>query len=398
MMRLKFVTRLAYGDSLATDDREPGDVPVYGSNGMVGTHSRANTTSATIVLGRKGSFGKVNYLSTPCFAIDTTFYIDKSQTEHNLKWLFYLLCSLRLDSISLDTGVPGLSRELAYEHRVPCCLDNEESVIANYLDRQTAKIDALIAKREELIALLEEKRAALISRGVTKGLDPKVQLKDSGTRLPGPMARHWNLLHLRRVVEKFVDYRGATPNKTTSGMPLVTARNIKNGKIDMGLSQEYIREEDYDDWMVRGLPEIGDVLVTTEAPLGESAQVVNPEIALAQRIILLKRDKHRMTNDFLKYYFRSHAGRGELWSRSTGSTALGIKASHLKEILVTVPPLDEQRNITSYLDRRMTQIDGLVARIAESIGQLLEYRISLVSAAVTGKIDVREPGAEAVLP
>jgi type I restriction enzyme S subunit len=112
--------------------------------------------------------------------------------------------------------------------------------------------------------------------------------KDSGVEWLGEIPKDWEMLHLRRVIRSFVDYRGATPEKVPDGIPLITARNIKNGVIDFSLSQEYIREEDYASWMVRGFPEAGDVLVTTEAPLGESAQILEENIALAQRIILLK--------------------------------------------------------------------------------------------------------------
>jgi type I restriction enzyme S subunit len=98
--RLKFVATLAYGDSLSTEKRTEGEVQVYGSNGRVGTHDKANTVGKTIIVGRKGSFGKVNLSSEPVFAIDTTFFIDQRFTQENIDWLFHLLCSLRLDSFS----------------------------------------------------------------------------------------------------------------------------------------------------------------------------------------------------------------------------------------------------------------------------------------------------------
>jgi type I restriction enzyme S subunit len=141
--------------------------------------------------------------------------------------------------------------------------------------------------------------------------------------------------------------------------------------------------------MVRGFPEVGDVLITTEAPLGESAQITNEHIALAQRIILLKVSKLWMINDYVKYHFLSASGKGELWSRATGSTAIGIKASHLKETLITVPPLSEQQAIAAYLDHETAKIDALISRIREGIEKLKEYSTALISAAVTGKIDVR---------
>ena len=265
---------------------------------------------------------------------------------------------------------------------------NEQRAIAAFLDRETAKIDMLVAKKERLIELLQEKRSALITQAVTKGLDPASPMKTSGIKWIGKIPAHWLLLQLNRVINKFVDYRGATPEKALGGIPLVTARNIKNGAIDMGLSSEFIREEDYDEWMVRGLPDVGDVVLTTEAPLGESAQITDTRIALAQRIILFKANRVRITNDYLKYHFASHSGIGELWSRATGSTAIGIKASHLKQIFVTVPPLNEQEAITGHIDGETAKLDALIAKVQEGIEKLKDYRTALISAAVTGKIDV----------
>jgi type I restriction enzyme S subunit len=216
--------------------------------------------------------------------------------------------------------------------------------------------------------------------------------KDSGVEWLGEIPKDWEVLHLRRVIRSFVDYRGATPEKVPDGIPLITARNIKNGVIDFSLSQEYIREEDYASWMVRGFPEAGDVLVTTEAPLGESAQILEENIALAQRIILLKAEKSRINNDYLKYYIASTAGKGELWSRATGSTAIGIKASHLRETLITVPPsISEQKAIASFLDRETAKIDALIAKKERLIELLQEKRTAIISHAVTKGLDPTAP-------
>ena len=270
---------------------------------------------------------------------------------------------------------------------------SEQRAIAAFLDRETAKIDAFVAKKERLIELLQEKRTALISDAVTKGLDPDVLLKDSGVEWLGEIPAHWEVEQLNRVVTKFVDYRGKTPEKVPFGVPLVTAKNIKNQMIDFSESQEYIREELYPLWMVRGFPESGDVVVTTEAPLGESAQITDTNVALAQRIILLKADKDKVTNDYLKYHFVGDYGHCELQTRATGSTAIGIKASHMKASLITIPPIIEQRAIAAFLDRETAQIDALETKVQEAIDRLKELRTALISAAVTGKIDVREAPA-----
>jgi type I restriction enzyme S subunit len=169
--RLKHVTRFAYGDSLGAEQRENGDIPVYGSNGIVGDHSASNTKGPCLIVGRKGSYGKVTYSGTPVFAIDTTYFVDSTQTTQNLRWLYYMLSSVGLDQFSEDTGVPGLNREDAYERWLPSTDLSEQQSIADYLDRETTKLDALISKIREHIARLQEYRTSLISAAVTGKID-----------------------------------------------------------------------------------------------------------------------------------------------------------------------------------------------------------------------------------
>ena len=312
------------------------------------------------------------------------------QTKATSGWSFYWMTNLDFGALANPGAVPSLSE--GYQSTLPLLVPPiaEQEYISGFLDWETAKIDALIAKKERLIELLQEKRTGLITQMVTKGLDPNVPMKDSGVEWLGEIPAHWDILQLRRAVNHFVDYRGATPTKTSHGVPLVTAGNVKNESIDFSLIEEFISEEDYDYWMVRGLPERGDVVVTTEAPLGESAQIIDTRVALAQRIILLKANKQKVTNDYLKYHFAAMSGKAELMTRATGSTALGIKASRLKQSLITVPPLDEQIEIADFIRSQNSQIYSIIDKIRGAIELVKEYRTALISAAVTGKINVRK--------
>lgn len=168
---LRYAARFAYGDSLASEEREDGPYKVFGSNGEVGQHIAANTRAPAVVIGRKGSFGKVNYTAEPIFAIDTTYFIDCRYSSAHLRWLFYSLQSLKLDSVSKDSAVPGLSREDAYQNFVAVPNYEEQKAIADFLERETAKIDALIEKVQTGIGQLQEYRAALITAAVTGKID-----------------------------------------------------------------------------------------------------------------------------------------------------------------------------------------------------------------------------------
>lgn len=148
----------------------------------------------------------------------------------------------------------------------------------------------------------------------------------------------------------YVDYRGKTPTKTDSGVFLVTAKNVKDGYIDYGASQEYISEDDYEEVMHRGKPEIGDVLITTEAPCGNVAQVNRADIALAQRIIKYRGQSNIVDNTYLKYYLLSPEFQDILNAKSSGGTVKGIKGSILHQQKIKYPKYEEQFKIGSYFN------------------------------------------------
>jgi len=171
VLHLRHVCRFAYGDSLRLEDREQGEIPVYGSNGRVGFHSEANTSAPVIIVGRKGSHGKVNYEFGTAFAIDTTYFVDESCTTSDLRWLYYALLSADLADVSKDAAVPGLSREDAYAKYLPLPPLAEQRAIGEYLDVMSERIDALRAKAELSIERLSEYRSAVIAAAVTGKID-----------------------------------------------------------------------------------------------------------------------------------------------------------------------------------------------------------------------------------
>ncbi len=152
---------------------------------------------------------------------------------------------------------------------------------------------------------------------------------------------------LEDCLETILDYRGKTPQKTSSGIPLITAKIVKNGRILK--PKEFIADQDYNSWMRRGLPCIGDVLLTTEAPLGEVAQLSTSKIALAQRIVGLRGKKGVLDNNYLKYALQSDYVQSGLIARATGTTVTGIKQSELRKVLIPIPELPTQRSIAHIL-------------------------------------------------
>jgi type I restriction enzyme S subunit len=266
----------------------------------------------------------------------------------------------------------------------------EQSSIADFLNREIAKIDVLVEEQQRLIELLKEKRQAVISHAVTNGLDPSAPVKCSGLVWPDQVPAHWEVLPLTRVVRQFVDYRGVTPQKLDQGaVPLITATQIKDGRINHLLDPVFISQDEYAARMTRGFPEKGDVLLTTEAPLGETAQIEDECVSPGQRIILMKPDPSKVTKKFLFTHFRSHLGQRELWTRASGSTASGIRADRLRATAVFVPPLEEQERIVDYIAEQTSHLPPIEDLAQKQITLLNERRSALISAAVTGSIDVR---------
>ncbi len=185
------------------------------------------------------------------------------------------------------------------------------------------------------------------------------------------MAGEWEYKSIEECVEEIIDYRGKTPKKSENGIPLITAKIIKNGRIDT--PKEFIPVDQYESWMRRGIPKSGDVLITTEAPLGEIAQLDNANIALAQRVIVLRGKSNLLDNTYLRYVLKSPSVMDEILSKATGTTVLGIKQSELKKVKIPLPSLSEQKLIGKMLfdlDERVDlnlKINNTLEEIARAI-------------------------------
>jgi type I restriction enzyme S subunit len=172
------------------------------------------------------------------------------------------------------------------------------------------------------------------------------------------------------VVCDYVDYRGKTPRKVDVGIFLITAKNIRKGFIDYNISREYIAVEDYEQVMKRGKPNVGDVLITTEAPCGNVAQLDRDDIALAQRVIKYRGKKGVINNSYLKYVLLGTEFQMKLLRAATGGTVKGIKGSILHKLTIPVPPIEEQERIVAILDR----FDALCNDLTSGIPAEIEAR------------------------
>ena len=169
------------------------------------------------------------------------------------------------------------------------------------------------------------------------------------------MSSEWIFAPLENCLDALIDYRGKTPEKTSAGIPLITAKIIKGGRIEK--PTEFIAADNYDSWMRRGIPQEGDVVLTVEAPLGEVAQLGPEKIALAQRVVTLRGKKGILDNSYLLYLLQTEEMLEQLKSRATGTTVLGIKQSELRKVPLSLPPINQQKTAAQTLktlDDRIT--------------------------------------------
>lgn len=179
----------------------------------------------------------------------------------------------------------------------------------------------------------------------------------------------------------YVDYRGKTPRKTQSGTLLITARNVRKGFIDYEESKEYVATDQYDLIMRRGKPQMGDVIITTEAPLGNVAQIDREDVALAQRIIKYRPRRPDLSANYLKHYLLSDRFQGILDSHASGSTARGIKGSVLHQLPVVIPRPDEEKAIATAL----SDADALIVAQDELIAKKRSTKQAVMQQLLTGE-------------
>jgi len=271
---------------------------------------------------------------------------------------------------------------------------HEQRAIAAFLDRETARIDALVAKKERLIELLKEKRTALITRAVTTGLDPSIPMRDSGVEWLGEIPAHWEVKPLKIGVE-FLEGPGImAADFANDGVPLLRIAGIgaRTATLDgcNYLSPELV-DRRWKHFRVRS----GDLLISGSASTGFCSEVdAETEGAVPYTGIIIIRPRVDTTEKaFLRWFFLSQGFLTQTELARSGSAIQHFGPSHLSRMCMVVPPTSEQLLIADFLDRETARIDALMAKIRDAIDRLKELRTALISAAVTGKIDVRGEAA-----
>ena len=274
--------------------------------------------------------------------------------------------------------------------RVDLPASEEQRAIATFLDRETARIDALVAKKERLIELLQEQRTALITRAVTKGLDPTFPMKDSGVEWLGETPAHWRVKRLKFLIAKPLKY-GANEAAELDDPDL--PRYVRITDID---ENDSLREDTFKSLPVDVAEEYllreGDLLFARSGATAGKTFLYRRSwgtCAYAGYLIRARLDTARAHPEFVRYFTASSSYWQWLSATFIQATIQNVSAEKYASLMTPQPPYPEQRAVAEYLDREMARIDALFAKVRDAIDHLKELRTALISAAVTGKIDVR---------
>jgi len=270
---------------------------------------------------------------------------------------------------------------------------SERDAIAAFLDRETAKIDALVEAQERLIALLKEKRQAVISHAVTKGLAPSAPMKASGVEWLGQVPAHWEVTRLKRVVSSITVGIVVEPSKyyVDEGVPALRSLNVRPGRIRPD-DLVFISDE-ANELHSKSKLNAGDIVAVRTGQPGTAA-VVPSEFHGANCVdLIIIRKGHELCEQFLCWFLASDGALQQFAEGSGGAIQLHFNVSAANELVLAVPPLAEQQRIATELDRNVRMLDALVSESEAAITLLQERRAALISAAVTGKIDVRANAA-----
>lgn len=339
----------------------------------------------------------------------STEFLTLKAKDHQRRFLLHLLLSggfvSLVDSSTYGAKMPRANWDFIGDMALPLPPMDEQKAISAFLDHETAQIDALIAKKQQLIERLAEYRTALITRTVTRGLPPDAAkaaglnpappLKASGVEWIGDVPEHWSAVRISAVArpgdKSFTDGDWVElPYITDSGVRLIQTGNIGIGKYrEQGY--RYIDESSFDELRCTEV-DPGDVLICRLAdPVGRACRAPDLGVRMITSVdVCILKPSEQRSSAYLTYLLSSKGYLSYVESLVRGGTRDRISRSMLGAIKIPNPPCEEQHAIAAFLDRQMEAIDVLAARVETAIERLQEYRTALITAAVTGKIDVRE--------
>jgi type I restriction enzyme S subunit len=391
ILAIKRLASLQSGTGITSDSiLDDGPYPVFGGNGVRGFSESFTHEGNYPIIGRQGALcGNINYASGRFWASEHAV-VASPANQCEFRWLGEMLRAMNLNQHSTSAAQPGLSVEMVSALLAARPPRDEQLAIATFLDHETAKIDALIAEQQRLIELLQEKRQAVISHAVTKGLNPNVPMKDSGVEWLGEVPEHWEVKRLKHLLSEPLSY-GA--NEPAESVQLDDPRYIRitDIKDDGSLNPETFRslsQEKASDYLL----EDKDILLARSgATVGKSFMYRSDmgPCCFAGYLILARCSPVDMTPEWVYLFSESAAYWNQIRSDAIQATIQNVSAEKYGNMLLPIPPSSEMQAVIAVARQKADQYAQLIKAADDLIELMGERRAALISAAVTGQIDVR---------
>jgi len=353
-----------------------------------------------LLITKDGTIGKlavVSDLDKPACLNSGIFVVRSLNNDFSTRYLFWALKSNIFtqfnDYTSYGSTIQHLYQNVFVDFSFSFPTRSEQTTISSFLDRKTAEIDQLIVRKEKLIAYYEEEKTTIINHAVTKGIDPKVKTKPSGIEWLGGIPEHWVVKKLKFITSLLNDGTHGTFKRITSGYRLLSVRNIVNDEFVFREDDSRVSEEDFISITKQFIVTEGDIqLAIVGATLGKVAMVPKLDENFAtQRSVATIRTKHDLINNkYLFYFLKSSSFQSFLWLNAGFSAQPGIYLGSLENCHIPTPNLLEQLTIVAHIETESARLDTIIEKFKKQIELLKEYRTTLISDVVTGKIDVRD--------
>lgn len=361
---------------------EEDGYPVIGSGGQFAWASQYMYDGEVVLLGRKGTIDKPLYYKGKFWTVDTMFYgIPKKNA--NCKYLLYQAKNIPFERYATATALPSMTQTDLNNNAICMPPLKEQAAIANYLDKKCSEIDNVISAQQKRIALLQELKQSVITHAVTKGLDPNVEMKDSGVEWIGEVPKHWDVMKTSLAFQGIGS--GTTPSTSKKefydeeGKYWLQTGNLNDGVI-LGTSKK-VSDIAIKVCNLKFYPKDSVVIAMYGATIGKVG-ILGIKTATNQACCVLPANNHMVA----KYSFYEFlACKPALLVSAIGGGQPNISQDTIRKQKIAVPPVEEQKMIADYLGKKCVSIDSSISKAQHQVDLLQEYKQSLITEVVTGK-------------
>ena len=390
--KLKFISKICNGQDQKAVIDDNGIYPIYGSGGIFGKAKSFLFDQPSVLLGRKGTIDKPQYVVEPFWTVDTSYY-TKIKDGFSTRLFYYLCTTINFELYKYGSAIPSMTQGHLNEIKfsIPNTLD-EQTAIANYLDRKTTQIDTLITKKEQFISLLQEERTAVINQAVTKGLDPKVKMKDSGIEWLGEIPEHWKLMRVGSLSQCITGFAFKSDNFSfENGIKIVRGDNVTENSLRWGDKTRYWNE--YSEVLDRFQLQKNDIVIGMDgSKVGKNYAYVEEKdlpLLLVQRVARI-RSNSELIAKWIHFNIGTYNFKYYINLSKTDPAIPHITLKNITSYPICIPDINELNLIIEKLNSKLEKLDETLKKSKQEIELLKEYKTALISEVVTGKVDVRD--------